>query len=92
MWAFWSGAAGAADASVVGLLNDAAKAGRANTDAVADAYCAHDAERQVIAREYLRKNMRFALDAPAIEGLKTFYREATALGLVAGRPLEWFPS
>jgi predicted solute-binding protein len=93
VWAFWSGRAEAADASIVGLLNDAATLGRANSDRVADAYCAGDPARQAVAREYLRVNMRFSLDARAIEGLRTYYREAAALGLVAAdRPLEWFPS
>ena len=92
VWAFWSGRAGAADAAVVGILNEAAARGRADTDRVADAYCAGDPARQAVAREYLRANMRFSLDARAVEGLRTYYREAAALGLVADRPLEWFPS
>lgn len=92
VWAFWSGRSDAADASVVGILNEAAAIGRANTDAVADEYCAGDHERQAIAREYLRTNMRFILDDRAIEGLETYYREAAALGLVSERRLDWFPS
>lgn len=92
VWAFWSGRAGAADAAVVQTLNEAAARGRANSDAVADAYCVGDHARQAIAREYLRVNLRFALDARAIEGLQTYYREAALLGLVVDRPLEWFPS
>ncbi len=92
VWAFWSGRADAADAAVVGILNDAAARGRANSDLVADAYCAGDPARQAVARAYLRENMRFSLDARAIEGLQTYYREAAALGPVADRPLEWFPS
>lgn len=92
VWAFWSGRADAADASVVRVLNEAAAIGRANTDDVADTYCAGDSARQAIARAYLRDNMRFSLDARAIAGLQTYYREAAALGLVTDRPLEWFPS
>lgn len=91
VWAFWSGRPGAATPESVRILNDAASLGRANTDRVANAYCADDAERQGIARTYLRDNMRFSLDAPAIAGLKTYYREAAQLGLVAGEgSLEWF--
>ena len=92
VWAFWSGRADAADAAVVRLLADAAEAGRANTDVVADAYCAGDHARQAIAREYLRINMRFSFDQRAIDGLQAFYREAATLGLAEARPLEWFPS
>lgn len=92
VWAFWSGRADAADAGVTRILNEAAAIGRSNTDAVADAYCAGDSARQVIARRYLRQHMRFDLDDRAITGLETYYREAAALGLVTARPLEWFPS
>lgn len=92
VWAFWAGRAGAADASAVGILNEAAAIGRADTDQVAEAYCAGDHARQAIAREYLRVNMRFSLDERAIQGLQTYYREAAALGLVTDRALEWFPS
>jgi predicted solute-binding protein len=92
VWAFWSGRAGAGNASVIGILNEAAAIGRANTDDVADDYCAGDHARQAIARDYLRVNMRFNFDDRAIEGLRTYYREAAALGLVAERSLDWFPS
>lgn len=93
VWAFWSGRIGAATPESVRILNDAAVVGRAHTDAVADAYCQGDSPRQAIARSYLRDNMRFALDGPAIDGLKTYYREAAQLGLVTGeRSLDWFAS
>jgi chorismate dehydratase len=93
VWAFWSGREGAATPESVRILNAAAAAGRANTDAVADAYCADAPGRQPVARAYLRDNMRFSLDARAIDGLRTYYREAATLGLVASdRPLEWFPA
>ncbi len=92
VWAFWSGRPNAADASVTRVLNAAAAAGQADLDAVANAYCADDHQRQPIARRYLREHMRYALDARAIQGLETYYREAAALGLVTARPLEWFPA
>lgn len=92
VWAFWSGRRDAADADVVRILNEGAAIGRADTDAVADAYCMGDIGRQAIAREYLRVNMRFSLDDRAIDGLQTYYREAHALGLVPERSLEWFPA
>jgi chorismate dehydratase len=93
VWAFWSGQARAVGAEVVRLLNDAAILGRANTDRVADDYCTGDPARQAVARAYLRDNMRFALDARAVEGLQTYYREAHALGLIPECPaLAWFPA
>ena len=90
VWAVWSGRSNAVTSTAVALLNDAARDGAAHLDEIADAYCADQPERQPIARMYLRENLRFALDARAIEGLRTYYREAAALGLVRDRPLEWF--
>lgn len=89
VWAFWSGRADAVTPAGVRILNDAAVEGRADTDAVADDYYTGQPERQAVAREYLRTNMRFSLDDRAIEGLRTYYKEAASLGLVHERPLEW---
>ncbi len=96
VWAFWSGPETSGVNSInsrrsaVDLLNDAAREGSAHLDAIADRYCADRPERQPSARRYLRENLRFALDDRAAEGLRTYYREAAALGLVKERPLEWF--
>jgi chorismate dehydratase len=90
VWAFWSGRADAATPATVRTLNDAARLGSTRTDAIADAYCASEPDRQPLARAYLRHNMRFALDGRAVAGLRAYYREASALGLVTERPLEWF--
>lgn len=90
VWAVWSGPSSPATTGAVALLNDAAREGSAHLDAIADSYCADRPERQPIARRYLRENLRFALDDRAAEGLRTYYREAAALGLVKERPLEWF--
>ena len=92
VWAFWSGPATAADAVVVRRLHQARDAGAAATDAIADAYCAGDPSRQAVARRYLRDHMRYDLDARAFEGLRTYYREAHALGLIAREPaIDLFP-
>lgn len=72
------------------MLNDAARQGGLHLDDIADRYCADQPERTPVARRYLRENLRFALDERAAEGLRTYYREAAALGLVHERPLEWF--
>ena len=90
VWAFWSGRADAVDRDGVRTLQAAAAAGQTVTDAIADAYCDGDHARQDVARAYFRDHMRYALDARAIAGLETYYREAAALGLVTARPLEWF--
>jgi chorismate dehydratase len=91
VWAFWAGRADAAGPEIVHLLRAAAEAGMAHSDEVADAYCAGHPDRQPLARRYLRENLRFRLDARAIEGLETYYREATSLGLArAGDPLTFF--
>ena len=82
VWAFWVGASDAADAGTVALLQQACASGLRSRDAIADAYCAAEPARQALARTYLRDNITYALDAPAIEGLRTYYQEACALGLV----------
>jgi chorismate dehydratase len=94
VWAFWSGPAGGpVDTAVVRRLHRARDAGVAAYDAIADAYCAGDPARQTIARRYLSEHMRYDLDARALEGLRTYYREARALGLVGRDPsIELFSS
>jgi predicted solute-binding protein len=91
VWAFWAGRPAAADAATVQLLQGAAEAGMAHADDVADAYCADRPERRPLARRYLRHHLRFRFDAAAVEGLRTYYREAAALGLApAPGPLRFF--
>lgn len=90
VWAFWAGAPPAADADVVGLLQQAAEKGMAHSDAVADAYCPGDPDRRMTARRYLRENLMFRLTPRALEGLEAFYREASTLGLIPARPTPAF--
>ena len=91
VWAFWAGRPGAATPGVVSLLQQTAVEGMARTDAIADAYCAGDPARQIVARRYLRENLRFQLDDRALDGLRTFYREAAAAGAApAGAPPAFF--
>lgn len=93
VWAFWSGPSASADARVVARLREAQSAGVAASDAIADAYCAGDPGRQAIARRYLRDYMHYELDASTLDGLRTYYREARALGLVGRVPsIEMFPT
>lgn len=94
VWAFWSGpAAGPVTGEIVARLERARDQGVGATDEIADAYCAGDRPRQAIARRYLREHMRYNLDARAMDGLRAYYREARALGLIAGEPeVRLFPS
>ncbi len=86
VWAFWAGRPEAADPAVVRLLQEAAEAGMAHSDDVADAYCAATPERQALARHYLRRHLVFRLDDLAIAGLRAYYREAAALDLAPSAP------
>jgi chorismate dehydratase len=86
VWAFWAGRPGALDATIVARLQQAAEAGVAHSGDIADAYCAGQPERIALARRYLRDNLRFRLDARALDGLTAYYREAASLGLVGTAP------
>jgi len=91
VWAFWAGRPEAADDRIVRLLQQAAEAGMARSDDVADAYCADTPWRRPLARQYLREHLAFRFDARAVGGLETYYREAAALGLVPlAAPLRFF--
>jgi len=91
VWAFWAGRADAADAKVVAILTEAAEAGMAETDQVAAAYCADRPDRIPLAQQYLRDHLMFRLTPRALDGLRAYYREAAALGLVpAAGALEFF--
>ena len=91
VWAFWAGPPGAADPPTVRLLQQAAEAGMAVTDSIAEAYCRDDPANTPVAQRYLRENLAFRLTPAAIEGLRTYYREAAAIGLVeASRTLAFY--
>ncbi len=83
VWAFWAGRAGAAPPAVVSLLHGAAEFGRAHLDEIATAY-SPDPVRQAIGGRYLRDRLMFDLTPRAIDGLRTYYREALALGVADG--------
>ncbi len=86
VWAFWAGRPGAADPAVVELLQQAAAAGMAASDRIAAEYCRDEPARVPVAQQYLRENLAFRLTPAALEGLRTYYREAEALGLIARAP------
>jgi chorismate dehydratase len=92
VWAVWAGRSDAASAETVALLQEAAASGRQHLDEIATAYST-DPQRQAVGRHYLRENLLFDLTSRAQDGLRTFYREALALGLATGRSsVEFFES
>jgi chorismate dehydratase len=73
VWAFWAGRPQVATSDVAAALRAARDAGVANLDAVAKAYYPDDDERAARGAEYLRENVRFALDDRARGGLRKFF-------------------
>jgi predicted solute-binding protein len=80
LWVGWPDAVSRDDAA---CLQHARDAGVTNVDAIAATHCPGDVSRQAIVRSYLRDNIHCFLGCEEIEGLKTFYRYATELGLVS---------
>ena len=81
VYAVWTGWPGAVTAHDVTVLQRARDAGVAQSDAVAAEYYPEDTFRQATARRYLRDNIRYFLGDEEVEGLRTFYRYASELGL-----------
>jgi len=83
VWAFWSGPANAASPATVRRLQAAAERGAGTIDAIAAEYCRSTPAREPMARTYLRSHMRYGFGPREVEGLRAYYREVAALGLVA---------
>jgi len=81
VWAFWAGRTGALSSAAVAALTKARDNGVAASDGIADAYCGP--ERAVLGRAYLRDNIRYDLDARAIDGLKAYFQLAERHGVIA---------
>jgi chorismate dehydratase len=81
VYACWTGWPEALTRGDVALLQRARDEGVAQSDAVAAAYYPEDTARQAIARGYLRDNIQYFLGEEEIEGLKTFFRYTSELGL-----------
>lgn len=91
VWAFWAGPSRAADPDVIVALQQAARDGAANADAVAKAFFPDDPVGQAIGRRYLRDNLRYELSDRMMAGLRRFYEEAHAIGRVPRTgPIEFF--
>jgi len=86
VWAFWAGRPGAVDPVLVTLLQQAADEGMSVTDRIAAAYCTDQPARTAVAQQYLREHLAFRLTPHALEGLRAYYREAAALGLIVRAP------
>jgi chorismate dehydratase len=80
LWAGWPDAVAPEDAAALQRARDA---GVANVDTIAATHCPGDVARQSVVRRYLRDNIRYFLECEEIEGLTTFYRYATELGLAS---------
>jgi chorismate dehydratase len=83
VYACWTGWPGALSGRDVVALQRSRDEGVAQSDAVAAAYYPDDTARQATARRYLRDNIGYFLGDKEVEGLKTFYRYASELGLAA---------
>jgi chorismate dehydratase len=83
VYAFWAGRPHVVTSADIVALQRARDAGQADLENIARAYFPGDAARQAVARAYLRDNIRYALGPEELEGLTTFYRYATELGLGA---------
>jgi chorismate dehydratase len=81
VYACWTGWADAVAPGDVTALRRSRDEGVAQSNAVAAAYYPDDTARQAAARHYLRDNIRYFLGHDEIEGLTTFYRYASELGL-----------
>ena len=86
VWAFWAGRAGAMPPAAVRRLQDTKQAGMRISDALADAYVSGTPQYRDLARHYLRENIKFDLTDRMLEGLRTYYREAASLGVIASAP------
>lgn len=83
VWAFWAGRPDALTPAAVDRVRGARTTGVTVSDALADAYVAAAPQHRDLARRYLRENIQFDLTERMLSGVRTYYREAEALGLIA---------
>ncbi len=83
VWAFWAGRAEAVSPAAVRRLQETKEAGVRSSDAIADAYVAAMPQYREVARQYLRENIMFDLSDRMLDGLRAYYREARAIGVIA---------
>ena len=83
VYAFWAGRPDVVDVDGARLLKQACARGLQDLPAIASAYYPDNPGLQTVAEGYLRDNIRYGLDTDELEGLRTFYRYASELGLVS---------
>lgn len=83
VYAFWAGVPEALTARHVRLLREAREQGATHPGEIAAAFFPGDERLQAIAERYLQDNIRYRLGEAEQEGLATFYRYASELGLVS---------
>lgn len=83
VWAFWSGRKGALGPAAVRRMQDAKASGVQVSDALADDYVSATPQHRDVARQYLREHIQYDLDDRMLEGLRAYYREAAAVGVIA---------
>lgn len=83
VWAFWAGRADVMPPDAVHRMQQAKEIGVGISDELADAYVAATPQYRDIARRYLREHIKFDLTERMLEGLRTYYREAVAVGVIA---------
>lgn len=91
VWAFWTGRTSALQAAHLAALCAARDRGVRALDDIARSYCSNDADREQVARDYLRENVRYGLGEAEQSGLRRFFDAAQDLRIVAsGGPLRFY--
>ncbi len=83
VWAFWAGRPDGLSPQAVTRMQAAKEAGVRVSDTLADAYMADRPQDQEIARHYLREHILFDLTDRMLQGLRVYYREAAAVGVIS---------
>lgn len=82
VWAFWAGKAKTVGLAQLAALRTARERGVLALDAIASQYCANDAEREAVARQYLHENVTYEFGEQARAGLRKFFDAAHDLRIV----------
>jgi len=86
VFAVWAAQPGVLSTSLVGVLLQACRAGLAAIPAIAAAAAGDDLSRAPVLARYLRDNIRYELDDPAVRGLAHYLALAAAEGIAPERP------
>jgi len=86
VFAAWVARPGVVTPELVELLHAARRAGQAAVASLAEAQAAGDAARAIRFARYLRQNIRYDLDEPALRGLSRYLTLAMQEGLAPHRP------